>query len=306
VAAGTNGAGKTTTFRLLTGAILPTSGEVYIAGRSLESCSSGTHGHIGYCPQAGGLTGVLTGREMLTFYSRIRGLPPAITPAAVTLALTQVGLNEYADMPCAQYSGGNCRKLSVAVAMIGAPRVLLLDEPTTGMDPTARRALWGHLQAARRAGHTLVLTSHLMEEADALCTRIGILVHGRLRCVGAPLDLKARLCGGYVVEARLPRERHAEFADRVRAAMPEADVSVTGESWSDIVVVSVTAEELDVPMLFEVVEREHRELEGTSYSVAQASLEHVFMRIATSTICEDGPVGQEDALQPECSATGPA
>ena len=266
---------------MLTRETRPTRGAAYIAGRNLSRRGALARTHVGYCPQEGGLTLSLSARDILAHYAAIRGLPGDLAPAAVEHALARMRLREYADQPSGQLSGGNRRRLSVAVALIGAPLVLLLDEPTTGMDPAARKGLVRALDDARKAGHTVVLTSHSMEEVDAFCTRVGILVQGALRCVGAPVDLKAALCGGYVVEARVGSEgRGRAFAAALRAALPAADVAVTSGDEADVAVVSVGGAALDVPRLFEAAEAAHAELGGTGCSVAQASLEHVFMQIA--------------------------
>lgn len=281
---------------MLTRETRPTRGAVYIAGRNLSRRGALARTHVGYCPQEGGLTLSLSARDILTHFAAIRGLPGDLAPAAVDFALAQMRLLEYADQPCGQLSGGNRRKLSVAVALIGAPLVLLLDEPTTGMDPAARKGLVRALDEARRAGHTVVLTSHSMEEADAFCTRVGILVQGELRCVGAPVDLKAALCGGYVVEARVGSEgKGQDFAARLRDALPGADVAVTSGDEADVAVVSVGGAGLDVPRLFEAAEAAHAALEGTGYAVAQASLEHVFMQIAHGQEAQGTDQGQPPA-----------
>lgn len=170
--AGTNGAGKTTIFRMLTREAHPTAGHIYIGGRDLSRWGAPPRYAVGYCPQHGGLTLALSGREVLSHFAALRGLPPHVARDAVSNALSQVGLTACADQQCGQFSGGNRRRLSVAVAMLGAPLLLLLDEPTTGMDPAARKGLGQALQCARAAGQTVVLTSHMMEEADAFCTQV--------------------------------------------------------------------------------------------------------------------------------------
>eukprot|EP00892_Ulva_mutabilis_P002745 jgi/Ulvmu1/12471/UM009_0123.1 len=309
---GTNGAGKTTIFRMMTSDTRPTRGDVFLAGWRLNFSLPSSLARLatGYCPQAGGLTVALTPREILEFYARMRGLPSAAVPAAVDHVLCALCLEEQAAVPVRALSGGNKRRLSVAVALIGAPQVLLLDEPSTGMDPTARRRLWAALQAARHAGHTIVLTSHTMADADVLCTRVGILVNGELRCVGSPMDLKACLNGGYVVEARLPRRSHGSFVAGLRDAFPSARLTVVEEPWSDIVVVTVSDSALDVPRLYEVVEDLHAEFEGQSYAVSQASLEHVFMHVvhgeAGDVVGEDEDVAGIDGDASRSGASTPA
>uniref|UniRef100_A0A8B9YY62 ATPase AAA-type core domain-containing protein n=1 Tax=Buteo japonicus TaxID=224669 RepID=A0A8B9YY62_9AVES len=146
----------------------------------------GSHGST--CPLPGlaaPLTDLLTGREHLEFYSRLRGIPEEETP--------RLGLEPHADRPAGKYSGGNKRKLSTAIALLGSPPVVFLDEPTTGMDPRARRFLWDCILSVIREGRSVVLTSHSMEECEALCTRMAIMVNGRFRCLGSVQHLKNRL-----------------------------------------------------------------------------------------------------------------
>jgi len=165
---GINGAGKSSTLNVLTGDIAPTSGEVFIAGHPLSDPK--TRLAIGYCPQTDPLFDLLTARETLWFYGRIRGIDGDTLTARVEALIDQVGLTKFADRCSGTYSGGNKRKLSLAVSLIGAPRVLLLDEPSSGMDAFARRQMWDVI-AAVSADRSVVLTTHSMEECEALCTR---------------------------------------------------------------------------------------------------------------------------------------
>ena len=156
---------------------------------------------MGYCPQFDGLQPNMTGREHLQFYARVRGVPPAEVSGVVESLLAKMDLTRYADKQAGTYSGGNKRKLSVAIALIGEPAVVLLDEPSTGMDPEARRFMWDVISASTK-GRTVVLTSHSMEECEALCNRIGIMVGGRFSCLGPLQHLKNRFSEGYSVDLR--------------------------------------------------------------------------------------------------------
>ncbi|GLC70789.1 hypothetical protein PLESTF_001033400 [Pleodorina starrii] len=195
---GPNGAGKTTTIKSLVGAIRPTSGEALVYGTSvldpagLDAARSLT----GICPQFDVLWGALSGREHLALMADVRGLPWGQRRGEVERMLQQVRLEAAADRPAGSYSGGMRRRLSVAAALLGDPRVVYLDEPTTGMDPVSRSHVW-ELISASKAGRCLVLTTHSMEEAEVLGDRIAILAAGRLRCLGHSLALKRRYGGGY-------------------------------------------------------------------------------------------------------------
>jgi ATP-binding cassette subfamily A (ABC1) protein 3 len=202
---GVNGAGKTTTFRMLTGDEIMSSGEAFIGNESLSRDRASYLQSIGYCPQFDSIIEVLTGREMLTLFARIRGLRSSenrITTELEKLA-SFVDLTQYLDRPCGQYSGGNKRKLNVALALIGRPKVMLLDEPTTGVDPAARRKMWETINAIRRSGTSIILTSHSMEECEALCDRLAIMVQGSFQCLGGPQHIKSKFGKGFQIIIKL-------------------------------------------------------------------------------------------------------
>ncbi|NWI00272.1 ABCA1 protein, partial [Tichodroma muraria] len=199
---GVNGAGKTSTFKMLTGDTDVTLGEAWLKGHSVLTDLQSVHQHMGYCPQFDAITDLLTGREHLEFYSRLRGIPEDETPRVGPWGITALGLGPHADRPAGKYSGGNKRKLSTAIALLGCPPVVFLDEPTTGMDPQARRFLWERILGVIRDGRSVVLTSHSMEECEALCTRMAIMVNGRFRCLGSVQHLKNRFGDGYTVVVR--------------------------------------------------------------------------------------------------------
>lgn len=157
---GVNGAGKTTTFKMLTGDIPPSSGESYIHGTSILNNKSKYLKNIGYCPQFDALNFTLTGREMLTVFAYLRGVPGYNVTNEVDKWLYRCGIKQYENRICKKYSGGNKRKLSTAVALIGNPSLIMLDEPTCGVDPVARRKLWDVLSSIRKVGQSIVLTTH--------------------------------------------------------------------------------------------------------------------------------------------------
>ncbi|GAA6080444.1 retinal-specific phospholipid-transporting ATPase ABCA4 isoform X1, partial [Tachysurus ichikawai] len=157
---GVNGAGKTTTFKMLTGDTDVTSGEASVAGFSILSNILDVHQNMGYCPQFDAMDELLTGREHLYLYARLRGVPESEISRVAQWCIDKIGLSEYAGLCAGTYSGGNRRKLSTAIAMIGCPPLLLLDEPTSGMDPHSRRFLWNTIMSIIRDGRAVVLTSH--------------------------------------------------------------------------------------------------------------------------------------------------
>ncbi|CAL8069179.1 unnamed protein product [Calicophoron daubneyi] len=200
---GVNGAGKTTTFRILTGSLNPTLGSAYVNGFDVVDQSKEAHQNLGYCPQFDAILDLLTGRETLTLYARLRGIPEHEIPGTTTKLLNELSLAPHADKLSKAYSGGNRRKLSTAVALLGDPEVIFLDEPTSGMDPGAKRFLWDQITGVVRSGKSVVLTSHSMEECEALCHRLGIMVNGQFRCMGSVQQLKNRFGNGYTVDVCL-------------------------------------------------------------------------------------------------------
>ncbi|CDP14120.1 unnamed protein product [Coffea canephora] len=191
---GTNGAGKTTTLSMLSGEEHPTSGKAFIFGKDIGANPEAARRLIGYCPQFDALLEFLNAQEHLELYARIKGVSEFELKDVVREKLVEFDLLKHATKPSFALSGGNKRKLSVAIAMIGDPPIVILDEPSTGMDPIAKRFMWEVIsQLSTRRGKTaVILTTHSMNEAQALCSRIGIMVGGRLRCIGSPQHLKTR------------------------------------------------------------------------------------------------------------------
>uniref|UniRef100_A0A8C5STU4 P-type phospholipid transporter n=1 Tax=Laticauda laticaudata TaxID=8630 RepID=A0A8C5STU4_LATLA len=189
---GVNGAGKSSTFKMLTGDTDVTGGDAFLKGNSILSNIEEVHQNMGYCPQFDAIQELMTGREHLEFFALLRGVPEKEVCKVGEWAVRKLGLVKYAEKYAGTYSGGNKRKLSTAMALIGGPPVVFLDEPTTGMDPKARRFLWNCALSIIKEGRSVVLTSHSMEECEALCTRMAIMVNGRFRCLGSVQHLKNR------------------------------------------------------------------------------------------------------------------
>lgn len=191
---GPNGAGKTTTVSMCVGLLEPTSGSVQIAGRGRPAEPS-TRAHLGLAPQALALYELLSGRENLRFFADLQGLVGAEREQRVDWALDFVGLVDRADDRVAVYSGGMKRRLNLAAAILHRPELLFLDEPTVGVDPQSRNALFDNILALRQAGTTIVYTTHYMEEVERLCDRVAILDLGRLLALGSVREL-AKSHGG--------------------------------------------------------------------------------------------------------------
>jgi ABC-2 type transport system ATP-binding protein len=191
---GPNGAGKTTTVKMLTTLLPPTSGAAWVAGFDVVRQPTAVRRSIGYVPQLISADAQVTGYENLWVFARLYQIPRAEREPRIREALRVMGLSGFADELVRNYSGGMIRRLEIAQAMMHRPRVLFMDEPTVGLDPVARDAVWEQVEVVRKTyGTSIVLTTHYMEEADHLCDRVGILHRGKLVALGAPAELKASL-----------------------------------------------------------------------------------------------------------------
>ena len=191
---GPNGAGKTTVIKMLTTLLPPTSGKAFVGGFDVVRQSSRVRRIIGYVPQMLSADGTLTGYENLLIFAKLYDLPRAQRRSRVRDSLALMGLSDAADRLVRTYSGGMIRRLEIAQSMLHEPKVLFLDEPTIGLDPLARKAVWERIQQLRTDyGTTILLTTHYMEEADDLCTRVAIMHLGQVKALGSPSDLKAAI-----------------------------------------------------------------------------------------------------------------
>ena len=219
---GPNGAGKSTTVLMLTTLLPPTAGTARVAGYDVVREGPDVRATIGAALQEAALDGLLTGREHLRLQATLQGLPRAERPARADELLERVGLMEAADRKVRGYSGGMKRRLDLALALVHRPRVLFLDEPTTGLDPQSRAALWTEVgRLAREDGVTVFLTTQYLEEADVLADRVGIIDHGRIVAEGTPAELKAQV-GRPTVEAMPADERIADVLARFGEPVPSA------------------------------------------------------------------------------------
>lgn len=193
---GPNGAGKSTTIKMLTTLLPPTSGAARVAGFDIVRQTAAVRRSIGYVPQALSADATLTGYENLLIFAKLYDVPRHARVQRVKDALAFVGLADASNQLVQRYSGGMIRRLEVAQALLHEPQVLFLDEPTVGLDPVARQAIWDHLARLRSETEmTIFLTTHSMEEADRLCTRIGIMHRGDIVALDTPASLKAAVGG---------------------------------------------------------------------------------------------------------------
>ncbi|XP_051552216.1 ATP-binding cassette sub-family A member 2-like isoform X2 [Myxocyprinus asiaticus] len=275
---GVNGAGKTTTFKMLTGDESTTGGEAFIQGQSILRELLRVQQSIGYCPQFDALFDDLTAREHLELYTRLRGIPWKDEERVVQWALEKLELSKDADKPAGTYSGGNKRKLSTAIALIGYPSLIFLDEPTTGMDPKARRFLWNLILDIIKTGRSVVLTSHSMEECEALCTRLGIMVNGRFKCLGSIQHLKNRFGDGYMITVRT--KTTASVKEVIRFFNRNFPEAILKERHHTKIQYQLKSENISLAQVFSKMEQVVEVLSIEDYSVSQTTLDNVFVNFA--------------------------
>uniref|UniRef100_A0A7N9AWN9 P-type phospholipid transporter n=1 Tax=Mastacembelus armatus TaxID=205130 RepID=A0A7N9AWN9_9TELE len=289
---GVNGAGKTTTFKMLTGDTDVSSGEATVAGYSILTEILDVHQNMGYCPQFDAIDELLTGREHLYLYARLRGVPESEIPRVAEWGIQKLGLTEYASRCAGTYSGGNKRKLSTAIAMIGCPALVLLDEPTTGMDPHSRRFLWNAIMSVIQDGRAVVLTSHSMEECEALCTRLAIMVNGTFKCLGTIQHLKYKFGDGYVVTMKIkaPKVGLSPELEPVESFMESCFPScVQREKHYNTLQYEIASSSL--ARIFQLVVSNKEKLCIEDYSVSQTTLDQVFVNFAKQQTGEDEDTG---------------
>jgi ABC-2 type transport system ATP-binding protein len=191
---GPNGAGKTTAIRCVTTLLPVPPGRIHVFGHDAATERMAVRRLLGYVPQQLSADAGLTGRENVTLFARVFDVPRQERSARVAQALAAVDLTEAADRLVKTYSGGMVRRLELAQALVSAPRLLILDEPTIGLDPIARTGVWEHIDAVRTAtGMTILVTTHYMDEADQYCDRVALMHRGRVRALGTPAELRSGL-----------------------------------------------------------------------------------------------------------------
>jgi ABC-2 type transport system ATP-binding protein len=191
---GPNGAGKSTLMKMFTTLLPPTSGQAIVAGFDVARQPRKVRQNIGYVPQLPSADGELTGQENMVLSARLYLIPAAERADRVAAALRMMGLSEVKDRLVGAYSGGMARRLEIAQSTLHRPKVLFLDEPTVGLDPDGRRAVWRHLEALRRElDVAVVFSTHYMDEAEAVCHRLALISRGKVAAAGSPRDLKARV-----------------------------------------------------------------------------------------------------------------
>jgi ABC-type multidrug transport system ATPase subunit len=315
---GVNGAGKTTTMRMITGDTEIGSGDVLVSGCSVHGQRDKARRHLGYCPQFDALPDKLTARETLALYARIRGVQREELCATVESMITRMCLEAHQHTMCEHLSGGNKRKLSTAMALIGDPDVVLLDEPSTGVDVGARRFLWDVIGGISRSGRAVVLTSHSMDECEVLCTRLTIMAQGQMKCLGSPLQLKAKYGDGYTLAIKTEVGNDVNGTDQSSlkvqafiaenfpdAVLAEKSVGLHRYRFGSHLSGSNGDAVATLTKIFHLLEAATANNTGalsgcaTDYSVSQTTLEEVFLHFS-----QDGLASNIGDASLQCQAKG--
>jgi len=278
---GPNGAGKTTTLRMLATLITPTAGDATVAGADLRREPALVRQRIGYVPQGGSTDPAETGRGELVLQGRLYGMDAADAKTRAAEVLDKLDLMSAADRPTATYSGGMRRRLDVGLGIVHRPQVLFLDEPTTGLDPQARARMWDEIKRLREQGTTVFLTTHYLEEADALADRLAIIDHGKIVAEGTSSQLKQKVAGDVVT---IGVDGAGANVLTLVEAMPFVR-EASHDSETGLIRLYVDRGETAVPHLLRSLDAAG--YEPTSISLNKPSLDDVFLRQTGRSLREE-------------------
>lgn len=277
---------------MLTGELRASSGNSWIGSHDVRGQRRQYLKQIGYCPQQDALIDNMTGVEMLTLFARLRGIPERYIGAAVEDTLDKLGLTRISHIDCNNYSGGNKRRLSVGMALIGAPEVVFLDEPTSGVDPRSRRRLWSTLiEFQQQTKSAIVMTSHSMNECECLCDRVAIMVGGQFKVLGSIQYLRTKLSQGFSLVLKLKPDNLKRLQDLTISSEKIHDYMKRSFSSSDIELKDLhqtiiqyhiqPSAELTWSRMLITLEKAKKELELEDYQItSDASLESIFLTLA--------------------------
>ncbi|XP_003417336.2 ATP-binding cassette sub-family A member 9 isoform X1 [Loxodonta africana] len=273
---GHNGAGKSTTIKMITGDTKPTAGQVILKGSRGED----TIGFLGYCPQENALWPNLTVREHLEVYAAVKGLRKGDAMTAITRLVDALKLQDQLKVPVKTLSEGMKRKLCFVLSILGSPAVVLLDEPSTGMDPEGQQQMWQAIRATiRNTKRGALLTTHYMAEAEAVCDRVAIMLSGRLRCIGSIQHLKSKFGKDYLLELKVkpPAQVEPLHAEILRL-FPQA---ARQERYSSLMVYKLPVEDVQpLSQAFFKLETVKQRFNLEEYSLSQSTLEQIFLELS--------------------------
>ncbi|XP_032184445.1 ATP-binding cassette sub-family A member 3-like isoform X1 [Mustela erminea] len=286
---GFNGAGKTTTFKILTGEETVTSGDVFIEHFSITKSLPKVKSRVGYCPQYDALLEYMTGREIMIMCARLWGVSEPQIQLYVNRWLSSMQLEAHADKLIRTYSGGTKRRLSTAIALMGKTSVILLDEPSTGMDPVARHLLWNAVTWTCESGKAIIITSHRLEECDAFCTRLAIMVQGKFLCLGSPQHLKNKFGNIYILKVKVKIDAQKGKLDGLKyfitLTFPD---SVLKQENQGILTYYIPSKDKSWGKVFGILEDAKEQFNLEDYSISQITLEQIFLAFASPENTEEG------------------
>ncbi|KAG5315958.1 ABCAD protein, partial [Acromyrmex insinuator] len=270
---GVNGAGKSTTFKMLTTEIIPTAGKIILKGKDIGAQPL-CNGEVGYCPQSDALDGFLTPHQCLTIHGEVCGL--SNVPKAVETTLKRLDLLKYAHRRVSGLSGGNKRKLCAAISVMAPAAVILMDEPTSGMDPATKSFVNKAVKQVTRSQGCVILTSHSVAECENLCTRVGILTKAGLRCIGTPQHLKHKFGEGYIAFLRFGQPVSAtDLRKVILKYLPQAMISSRQATAARLLL--PRSQDMALSVSFSMLKLLAEELKATDYTLTQSSLDQVLV-----------------------------
>jgi ABC-2 type transport system ATP-binding protein len=264
---GPNGAGKTTTIRMLCGLMAPTEGSIKILGYNIPEQRNEAIRKIGYMAQRFSLYEDLTVYENMEFYGKLYGLKGSLLRERILKLLDFLELSEFKDRLAGKLSGGMKQRLALGVALIHNPSLLILDEPTAGVDPSLRRAFWNYFRSLNKEGTTILVTTHYMDEAEN-CDRIGLMSKGKLIAIGSPRELKRKAFGGDVIELKIKGDINS-LPLKILETRKENDITIVRAVLNDI--------SKELPNIFNLLDSHNIKL--ISVEPINISLEEVFIKL---------------------------
>lgn len=263
---------------MMTGDETITRGDGFVHGLNLKSQIPKIYTKIGYCPQFDALLPDLSGRETMKIFCLLRGIPSSEIDEIIKSFAHELDFEKHLDKKVENFSGGNKRKLSTALALIGNLSLIFLDECSSGMDPKAKRNLWSLITKTKNAGRAVILTSHSMQECEALCTRLAIMVDGSFSCLGSIQHLKNKFSKGFVLTIKMAKRDDQQHFDlvlkKVLEAFPTAELK---EIFLELLTFHINTTDLKWSKVFEELAQMKREIGISDYTMTQSSLESVFL-----------------------------
>ncbi len=277
---GPNGAGKTTTIGILTTRVLPTAGVAQIEGIDVARDPVSVKRRIGVVPQVNNLDRSLTAKEILLFHAEYFGVPKHERDERAHRLLERFELTDRADEKINGFSGGMVQRLKIGRALMHDPAILFLDEPTTGLDPQSRHAMWDLLTELNQKGLTILLTTHYMEEADQLCRRIAIIDHGKLLALDSPAQLKRSVPGGYLIELQIRDGAHGSFIEALRSLAGVVEIKAENDR------IRIYADRVEGLLANAMRLAVEQNVMVTDAHVSEPSLENLFLHLTGRSLRE--------------------